>query len=147
MWIYIIIIVLFVFCIFKERQALGCKGWLWQGKDCDNGDGKAVKGSKPHPNDSKQTLLNKIKFSAAYHQRFVKWRIFVIVSIIASILIFFLIKRRVPSEWEMVICMMVLFLCMSLATNFYRFHLYNHISKNIDDSVEYLEGGYSSNHF
>ncbi len=137
MWIYVIVVIILLYAVYKERQSLGC-GYFFNGKDCDNSNGKAIEGSKPFKTDNTLKLLDKIEYAAAYQDRFVKWRAFLIVSFLMIGLIWFIIYKRFPSEWELIVLLMVLFLGMSLATNFYRFHLYNHVENNIDESVEIL---------
>nr|QBK86624.1 MAG: 3 transmembrane helices protein [Marseillevirus LCMAC102] len=137
MWIYVIVVIIILYAVYKERQALGCS-YFFNGKDCDNSNGKAVEGSHPFTTDNTSEILDKIKYAAAYQDRFVKWRSFLIVSFLMTGLIWFIIYKKMPSEWELVVFLMVLFLGMSLSTNFYRFHLSNHIEHNIDESVEIL---------
>lgn len=143
MWIYILIIIVLLYALYKERQALGCGNFL-DGKDCDNANGKAVKGSAPSPKDSCDQLLDKIDYAADYQSRFVKWRAFLILSFLGMLLLWFAVFQKFPSEWELVVGMLVLFLVMSSASSFYKFHLYNHIEHNIDESTEILRQRYSS---
>ena len=138
MWVYVVICILLVYCIIKERQALGCKGWVWQDIDCDNGDGKAVKGSAPSEGESSKEVLDKIDYASEYHERFVKWRVFIIVSFVAAMMMWFILRREIPPEWELSVIMLVLFLSMLLACNFYKHHLYNKIKENINKGTEIL---------
>ncbi len=137
MWIYIILAIVLLYALYKERQALGC-GNFFEGKDCDNINGKAVKGTTPYPNDSSEELFDKIELAAGYQERFVKWRLFLIVSFLATMLIWFIIYKRFPTEWELITAMLILFFAMSSASGFYKFHLYNYVKRNINESVEIL---------
>lgn len=137
MWIYIFIGIFLIYALYKERQALGC-GSMLDGRDCDNANGKAVKGTAPLSTDPPGVLLNKIDYAAAYQNRFVKWRAVFIVSFCTAMLLWFVVYKRIPSEWELVVVMTVLFVTMFMATSFYRFHLYDHINENIDASTNLL---------
>ncbi|MDB4769375.1 hypothetical protein OAG24_00270 [bacterium] len=138
MWIYIIIIAIFIFAIFKERQALGCPT-IPTGVDCDNENGKAVKGTKPYNSDSTNNLLQKIKLAGSYQDRFVKWRIFYVMSILVTIVSWFVIFKRFPSEWELVLMLIVLMLAFVGTDNFYKFHLSDCVKEHIKSSVNILE--------
>jgi len=146
MWIYIIIIAFVIYALFKERQALGCGSILdaHEGKDCDNGNGKAIKGSKPYPSDLSHVLCDKIDLAASYHDRFVKWRAIFLFSVIATLLLGFILHQKLPSEWEMVVSISVLMLLALLAHGFYKFHLEDHVKKNIHTGTAILKKKYFS---
>lgn len=137
MWVYCIFIVVLVYALYKERQALGC-GNFFDGVDCDNPNGKAVIGSMSYPTDSSNEILDKIDFAADYNSRFVKWRSFLLLSVISVIVMWFIIFRRLPSEWELVCGTMVVFIAANAYSSFYKFHLYAHVQKNIDNSTDIL---------
>ncbi len=137
MWIYIIVTIVILYALYKERQALGCSNFF-DGKDCDNINGKAVKGTTPFSGDSSEELLDKIELGARYQERFVKWRAFLIVSFLATLLIWFVLYKKFPNEWELITVMLILFFAMSSASSFYTFHLYNYVKRNIGDSAEML---------
>ena len=138
MWVYFIIIIFAIFALYKERQALGCPN-IPNGCDCDNENGKAVKGTLPSPTDSNEEIYDKIKLAANVEERFVKWRVYFIISIVVSLLLWFVVYRRMPKEYEMVVSIIVIMLCLTLANKFYQFHLYRYIKKNIDASVDILD--------
>lgn len=140
MWIYIIIIALSLYALYKERQALGCGGIISipDGKDCDNANGKAIKGSKPHSHDKPHTICDKIDFASSYHDRFVKWRAIFLFSVIATLLLWFVLYQKLPSEWESVVSILILMLLAILAHGFYKFHLEDHVKKNIQTGTEML---------
>lgn len=137
MWIYVLIFAIILYAFYKETEALGC-GNISDGKDCDNANGKAVKGSASSSQDTTSQILNNIEYAADYHSRFVKWRAILIVSFLSMILLWFIVFRKFPDEWELVVGILVLFITMTSTTGFYRFHLYDHIEHNINDSVEIL---------
>lgn len=137
MWIYILVFVLLLHTIYKERQSLGC-GNFFEGVDCDNGNGKAVRGSAPQKGDIESELLNKIDHAAEYNSRFVKWRIFFILSVVMMGLLWFIIFKKFPTEWEFVVGIVVLFSLMASTSSFYDFHLHEHVKNNVQKSVDIL---------
>lgn len=144
MYIYIAIFIFAIFCLYKERQALGCPN-IPDGNDCDNANGKAVKGTEPNQNDSNKTIFSKIKKAADFGDRWVMWRIGVLMSIPCIFLIYFMscydqkLVPRVPSEKELVVGMFVITAILYFTLNFYKFHMINYIRRNIDKGVEILE--------
>lgn len=138
MWIYIGIGLIMIFVVYKERQALGCPT-IPNGSDCDNINGKAVKGTKPSPSDSDSVLLDKIRLAASYKERFVYWRKALILAFVASFVFFFVAYQTYPTEYELVVCMFVFAVLVIFGNSFYIFHLCNHVRKNIESSVDILE--------
>ena len=137
MWIYIVIAGILLYALYKEREALGCSKFI-NGEDCDNANGKAVKGSNPSTSDTTSEILNKIDYAADYQSRFVKWRAVLIVSFVSMVILWFVLFRRFPNEWEIVTGTLVLFIFMTSAVGFYRFHLYDHVEHNINDATNIL---------
>jgi hypothetical protein len=137
MWLYLGIIVFLIFVIYKERQALGCPT-IPDGSDCDNENGKAVKGTKPHPGDSTQDLLSKIRLASSFSDRWVIWRLSVLISVPCILFFYFFMYRRIPSEIELVLGMFVISSVVYFSLNFYKFHLMDYVEKNIDEGVSIL---------
>lgn len=138
MWIYIIIIFLTIFVIFKERQALGCPN-IPDGRDCDNANGKAVKGTSPNRSDSISQIFEKLKLAGSFADRWVVWRLSFVVGITSTLLCFYIMNQRLPTEWELIVCSSIIMFLMYFCLNFYDFHLFSHIKQNISDGVELLK--------
>ena len=138
MWLYILIVAVIIYALYKERQALGC-GSILEEKDCDNANGKAVKGSLSSASDSTPEILDKIEFAADYQSRFVKWRSFLMLSFIGTVVLWFVIFGKFPTEWELVCGIIVLFLMSIAVDGFYTFHLYKYIQNNINGSIKILK--------
>lgn len=138
MWIYIIIIFITLFVIYKERQALGCPT-IPDGSDCDNKNGKAVKGTDIRNNDSVGQIFEKLKLAGSFSDRWVVWRFAIIISLTSTILCFYVLKKRFPSEWELIVCMAIISTLIYYGLNFYNFHLFSHIKKNIAEGVDILK--------
>jgi len=138
MWIYILFTVLFLFAVYKERQALGCPE-IPNGTDCNNVDGKAVQGTKVSFNLTSEEILRRIDYAAHFQERWVKWRASLIISIISTIIIIFIQYNRIATEQELALYSTVIAFAFTLYNNFYRFHLTDHVSKNISDGIAILQ--------
>lgn len=137
MWVYIIIIAILIYAIFKERQALGCSS-IPSCTDCDNANGKTVKDTKSYETDSTKEILKKIRFAGSYQDRFVKWRIFYVISVLVTVVAWFVIYKRFPTEWELVLMILVLMLAFTGTNNFYKFHLTDYVKDHVEKSVDIL---------
>jgi len=138
MWVYLIIGIILVYALYKERQALGCPE-VPNGEDCDNQNGKAVRGTSPSPRDSTHRLLSKLKLAGSYKDRFVFWRIAIWVAFICAILIWFILYQKFPSEWELVVMMLTISSVLYVTDGFYKFHLSDHVKKNIHQTTDLLQ--------
>lgn len=138
MWVYFLIAACFVYALYKEREALGCPT-IPNGEDCDNANGKAVRGTKPFPTDSSPEIFGKIKKAAGFADRWVVWRISFLLALPCIFFIFFFLYQRVPDEREAMIGIFVISAIVYSVLNFYKFHLINYIEANIDEGVKILE--------
>ena len=138
MWIYAAVATIFVYAVYKERQALGCPN-IPNGNDCDNINGKAVKGSAVNSNMSSATILDKIEYAAHYDDRWVKWRIFFMLSVCFAIVAAYIMQGKLVSEKDLLVYVTVLMLSLTLTTGFYKFHLTDHVTANISTGVNILK--------
>lgn len=138
MYIYILVGLLVLFALYKERQALGCPD-IPSGVDCDNANGKAVKGTLPLPSDSNDVIFQKIKKAADFSDRWVMWRIGFILSLPCVLLTYFFLHKRLPDEKELTVGMFVIAALFYFTLNFYKFHLINYVRNNIDEGVDILK--------
>lgn len=125
------------YAIYKERQALGCPN-IPNGTDCDNANGKAVKGTKPLPGDTLTDIYKKIKEAADFADKWVVWRISFLSSVICTYLSYFFIYHRLPNIYEAVMSMFVITSIIYFVLNFYKFHLINHAKNNITEGVNII---------
>ena len=137
MWVYILIGVLLLYALYKERQALGCPEVPIG--ECNNKEGKAVLGTSPHPEDSVEDLLSKIFSGACYQDRFVYWRVALFDSFLFAVISWFILYRRFPSEWELSVLLVVGVSVLYITKGFYKFHLDDHVKENLQVSVEFLK--------
>ena len=136
-WVYLIIFLFVIYALYKERQFLGCKT-IPDGSDCDNPNGKAVKGSEPLSSDDSQTLLNKIDFASKYTDREVVWRRSVIFSFIAIVMYAYLIYAAFPSAYHLFCGILIMAAVMYFSFNFYKYHMSDYIKNNIQASTDIL---------
>lgn len=137
MLIYSIISGAVIYAIYKERQALGCPN-IPNGTDCDNGNGKAVRGTRSHPNDPDNVIFSKIKRASDFADKWVTWRIALLASIPCMGLVYLFSYNRFPSEQELLIGMFVITSIMYFVFNFYKFHLIDHARNNIVEGIDIL---------
>jgi hypothetical protein len=137
MYIYIVIIIIILFAIYKERQALGCPN-IPDGTDCDNANGKAVKGTKPSNNDSNNVIYEKIILGSKVSERMVTWRLSLLLSFFCVFIMYFFMYQRIPLEKELAIGMFVITAIVYFTLNFYKFHLYDYVENNIFECIEIL---------
>lgn len=97
MYIYIFVAVLLIFALWKERQALGCPENPLNFTDCDNANGKAVKGTRSSPSDPTPVVVKKIKEAADFADKWVIWRVGFLLSFPCVVLIYFLTNSPSPS--------------------------------------------------
>jgi len=138
MLIYALIAALLVYCVYKERQALGCSDTP-DGKDCDNANGKAVKGTDPHRKDSDTVIYSKIREAADFADKWVTWRLSVMLGAVCTVVMYFFLYYRLPDEKELAISLFVITTLVYFTLNFYKFHLINYARNNINKGVNILE--------
>lgn len=136
--VYAVIVFIIVYALYKERQALGCPT-LPNGTDCDNANGKAIVGTKPHPSDSNAVLYEKINKGACFLDRVVSWRYSIIIGAVSTVLLTYFTHQRFPSPQEWAIGMFVIAGACYFTSSFYKYHLGDYIQHNIEDSVKILK--------
>lgn len=137
MLIYILIAFLVVYLLFKECQSLGC-GNIFDREDCNNANGKAVRGTAPTKSDTNSELLDKINFAGEYQSRFVKWRISVLVALTSVMIFVYFAYNRLATEKELLLGGVIITLILTLMFNFYSFHLDKYIVDNIKKCTDHL---------
>lgn len=138
MWIYIVVGLIIIYIVYKELQAFGCPmGFTTQ--DCNNENGKSVKGTQPYPTDSTDTLYKKIILASKFMDRTVIWRGCILVGFVSALLIYFFLESRFPSELELVVTIFVIAALSYFAISFYRFHMISYLEKNTSEAIDLLK--------
>ena len=137
MWIYIAVIAVIIYVIYKERQALGCPN-IPNGADCDNANGKAVRGSDVNNRMGTSEILNKVEFASRYEDRWVKWRIFFMISVAIAVIFPYISTGTLVTEHNLIVCIVVVVSVLLSVSNFYKFHLTDIVANNISSAVNIL---------
>jgi len=138
MWVYLIVAAILLYALHKERQQLGCPAFP-DTNDCRNEDGKVLRGTKSDASDDEATIFGNIKTAADFASQWVIWRMAILLSSLATVLGFFLVYQRIPTEFELVGFMLVFTFCIYFMFGFYKFHMLDYVRKNIDESVDILQ--------
>lgn len=81
-----IIIIIFIYALFKERNEFGCSSNFSVKKHCNDLDSVYLKGTQPSNSDTKEVLIKKLKSILSIHLKYAVWRK---CFIIATVIIFF----------------------------------------------------------
>jgi len=136
MAIYGGIVGLSLYALYKEGEQLGCTSDLMC--DCDNANGKVVKGSAPAQDDTVDQLLNKIDYASEASSRDVVWRRSWLSGVILITIAWLVIYYKIPDQQEMLAGAIIIAAGLYFLYNFYKFHMYDHITKNIKASTKML---------
>ncbi len=125
------------YAVYKETRALGCSDIL-KGEDCDNANGKAVKGTKSFEHDDTETICSKIKDAADFADKWVMWRIALLSAGACTLLLYFVVYKRKPDVPEVLLTTFTITSVIYFMLNFYKFHLINYVRNNIVEGVNLL---------
>ena len=139
MWLYLVTFITILYALYKERQFLGCPTIPYPNVDCDNANGKAIRGTYPYPSDPIPVIAKKIREAANFGEKWVVWRTAFLISLPCILTIYFILYQRLPEEHEMIVGMFVITAIVYFTLNFYQFHLIAYAKKNIDEGVSILE--------
>ena len=134
-------IIFTIFILYKERQALGCPN-IPDGSDCDNKNGKAVKGTEPYSNDTTEVIYKKIEEAACFVDKWVVWRMAILIALFSIIVIYYFLENKLIGEKELFIGTFVIAATIYFAINFYKFHMISYVERNIEKGVEILRTRY-----
>jgi hypothetical protein len=141
MWIYLLIGVVVVYALIKEREQLGCFSW---GKDCDNSNGKPLRGTQCDSDDATSEVCEKMKQAADFSSKWVIWRLALLSSLIAVLLIFLFLYQRMPSEIETLASMFIITCVIYFTIAFYQFHLLKPAKEHLHTGIDILGSRVSS---
>lgn len=133
--IYAFVLVLVIVIFFKERWSLGCEGVF---KICDNQNAVPVQNTRSSVKDNIAKILQKIRYASDYTSRFVTWRRTTVLSFAIILVIWGLVLKRMPTGWETLISLILIFTVITAVDGFYKYHLYDVVGKNISNSVDLL---------
>lgn len=133
--IYAFVLVLVIVIFFKERWSLGCEGVF---KICDNQNAVPVQNTRSSVKDNIAKILQKIRYASDYTSRFVTWRRTTVLSFAIILVIWGLVLKRMPTGWEILTSLILIFTVITAVDGFYKYHLYDVVGKNISNSVDLL---------
>lgn len=135
--VLIIFSILLIYATKMEYSDLFCS--TNKGKQiCKSGNGVAYREGKPSPNDSVDVLLQKISYSSIYETNSVKWRRCLILSVVITLVLFFLLFSRLPTGREFLICVLIIYFTMYLMLSFYQSQVAKYAVKQILTSIKYI---------
>lgn len=105
---------------------------------CKDGNGKLWAGHKFTKSDTPRTSLAKISTLNQNYGKAVIWRRCIILSFVATILIFLVTLKRLPSGFELLGSMLVIFMVFYVANGFYRYHHDSFIEEAITEHLKHL---------
>ncbi len=120
MWIYLIFAIGGLYALLKERELLGCTSNptdAW--KQCD----KYRNIPQPTSYDPEKlyaTTSRTIDFVTTK----VEWRSNLVTSLIACLVLWYVMFRRVPTEWELLTVTFVIYAILFMKDSFFKYHFY-----------------------
>ena len=131
MYIYAIFFILLIYAIYQERIDMSERRYI-------------NPNSKPNSNDSAYKLLQKYKESTSYfYINWIRWRVPYISTIFIIFLVWYIIFKKIPTEWNLVTCGGPIFLYLYSVWEFYNHHLIKNftdhlvnISNTLEDKLE-----------
>jgi hypothetical protein len=141
MLVYLLIGLFVIHVLYRERIDLGCPTNPI-GTSCSNKDIAIVRDTRPEPSDPTPTLLKKVDKAANFANRWVTWRLAILLSVPAIILIYYITYQRFPSELELLVGIVVITGVTYYTINYYIYHFIDQVKDNITDSVDILRDRY-----
>lgn len=134
---FVLIIMILLYCIFKEREELGCFR-ISIAKQCNEDKSVYIEGTKASPDDNTQVLTNKIISALSYHEKAGIWRRCVILAtILIGILILF--DRTFCNELAKWMALHIVFFCIFyFFFNYLNYHHFRKLKQNGTESLELL---------
>lgn len=143
---YLILLGLFVYAFWMENKDTRCPNIGSPDEECDLGGGMSFAWSRPEPDDSCYTLLNKIDNAAGYEVKSVKWRRSFLLSTIIVLAIIAIGGAPVDfSKWYLVFMYILIAFVILLGFNmYYGYHIFRKAEGWIFDSTQMIRDRYCS---
>lgn len=135
----ILMIVLALYAVLKEKEASGCKDQVSLKQFCDDFKSDWVKDSVPSVDDTVPDILNKLQASSRAYEKVAIWRRCLIIStaIMLAIVAFAFPLFKSKHDWCFLIPIhLMIFLGMYFNYNHQNFHVNNRIKTNVDTLIE-----------
>lgn len=105
---------------------------------CRDGNGKLWANQKYTKQDTPQSSLAKISTLNQNYGKAIIWRRYLILSVVSSILLFLVTQQRLPSGFELLGAMLIIFIVFYVAHSFYRYHHDRFIEETITRHLRHL---------
>lgn len=105
---------------------------------CKDGNGKLWAKHRFTLNDTVKTSLAKISALNHSYNKAIIWRRYLILSFVATILLFLVALQRLPTGFELLGSMLIIFIVFYVAHNYYRYHHDRFIEESITRHLRHL---------
>lgn len=135
--LFIILFIIFIYCILKEREELGSIRFGIK-RNLDDNNSVYVKNTQYNPNDTIKDLNEKIISIISYHEKGAIWRRCYIFSILLCLILFILIKSscNINSVYFW-ICLIILY--TAIIYFYFNFINYHHFRVLKNNGIKILE--------
>jgi hypothetical protein len=127
----IIVCIILLYVLYKERCELGCKHLSIHHK-CDFDDSVYIKNTKLEKNDNCQDLLHKLESIVSYHEKGGIWKRCIIIATICVSFIFvvYKINSKFDSIYHYILLLLLIFTVIYLYHNFINYHQFRILKNN-----------------
>lgn len=133
---------LVVYALSMEMKDVRCPTPYSTNEECEIGGGMSFAWSRPDPNDSCGTLLDKIDKAAGYEVNSVKWRRHFLFSVAIMLVAWLLINGRLPNWHIFYLYLIVSFIILTAFGMYYSYHVYRRAEGWIFDSTDLIREKY-----
>jgi len=140
---YIILLIVAVVVIIKERKDNSCPSFESTQKECDKGGPMCYSWTKPESTDTIDTVIDKIETCSKANSESVKWRrilitsIGIVVGLWATVSLFIDEGGLFLPDWRITyLCITVTYVILFSTFNYYDFHLYKGAENNIRENLK-----------
>lgn len=122
----------------KELRDANGKSVFYDSNVCTEGKSKFYADGQGSPNDSVNTLLERIKFTNEWSGVIPKWRRCVVIAVIGGILIGLLQKEALPSGRELLVSTIVISILSYGLYSYYEYHYDKYPKEFIKTDIELI---------
>jgi hypothetical protein len=127
---YIVLILLFIYSILREK------------KDYLDTDNIRLKKNNLNPNDSKDDALLKLLYASEYAKNIIVWRQCYIIAFISAFLVWLVLTKRFPTGKNLFLTTLVIFIVTYGVMNYYIVHLHNEVQEKLKEDMIYYNKNY-----
>lgn len=133
LWIIIIIIIL-IYAVLKEREELGCYRFSIA-RQCNDEESVYIKNTKMNKNDTKEILYERIISILSYHEKAGIWKRCVIIGTILFLISFIMIDSK-GNKREWIALHLSFIMIIYFFFNYINYHHFRRLKQN---GIEILE--------